>query len=171
MIRHLISVFPDREDLGDTPEQQAQIARAITAALDHQNIAIPCCVNVLLTDDAGIQALNAEHRNLDRPTDVLSFPLQDLVPGEAIEPTDADCDPESGAYLLGDMAISLERASAQAEEYGHSLARELSFLAVHSILHLLGYDHERSPEEEALQFSLTEEILVGIGLPRTSDKQ
>lgn len=164
--KHNISVIATNEKLGFTEEHESTIDMAIRAALEHEKVAIPCDVYVMITDNEGIRQLNCEHRGLDRPTDVLSFPMQDLVPGQEINPSPLEIDPQTGLYMLGDMVISLDKAKEQAEEYGHSLERELAFLAVHSILHLLGYDHEKGAEEEAAQFGTTEEILTDIGLKR-----
>jgi probable rRNA maturation factor len=110
-------------------------------------------VSVLLTDDAGIAELNRLYRGREGPTDVLSFAQRE---GEGADPEDP---------VLGDIVISIERARAQAAEYGHSVAREVGFLAVHGLLHLLGYDHE-TPEEEAVMMARTEAILSPLGLTR-----
>ena len=117
------------------------IKKCVNAALDAERIGVPCEINILVTDDAGIQTVNRESRNIDKPTDVLSFPMFEFEPGNP--PTDwVDYqDPESGLVPLGDMCISLERAMAQAEEFGHSVRREVGYLTIHSMLHLLGYDH------------------------------
>ena len=117
------------------------IKKCICATLEAERIAVPCEINVLVTDDAGIQIINRESRNLDKPTDVLSFPMFQLEPGNP--PTDwVDYqDPATGLVPLGDMCISLERAMAQAQEFGHSTRREVGYLTIHSMLHLLGYDH------------------------------
>ena len=119
----------------------AIIKKCINATLDAERISVPCEINVLITDDAGIQIVNRETRELDKPTDVLSFPMFQLEPGNP--PTDwADYqDPDTGLVPLGDMCISLERAVAQAQEFGHSTRREVGYLTIHSMLHLLGYDH------------------------------
>ena len=110
-----------------------------------------------------------EMRQVDRPTDVLSFPMFDLAPGE--KPEAGDEDPESGLVPLGDMCISLERAAAQAAEFGHSVEREVSYLTVHSVLHLLGYDHmDEGPMKR--QMRLHEEfILDKLGITRASEKE
>ena len=121
------------------PETEALLDRVISATLEAEGVALPCEISVLLTDDAGIHQINREMREVDRPTDVLSFPMFDLEPGQHLE--DGEEDPETGLVPLGEMCISLERAAAQAEEFGHSVERELSYLTVHSVLHLLGYDH------------------------------
>ncbi len=114
------------------------LRQVIPAALEAEGVAVPWEVDVLFTDDEGIHQINLEQREVDRPTDVLSFPMFDLRPGE--HPTEEDADPGTGLVPLGDMVISLERARAQGEEYGHGTRREVAYLAVHSVLHLLGYD-------------------------------
>jgi len=128
-----------RRGLG-RPEAYRLIRRAVLAALAEEGVDVPCEVNVLLADDAVLHELNLQHRGVDRPTDVLSFPLNDLRPGE-FDAAQCECDPETGRCLLGDMALSLERCERQGEEFGHGFERELQYLAVHSTLHLLGYDH------------------------------
>ena len=117
------------------------IKKCIHATLDAERISVPCEINVLVTDDAGIRIINRESRGLDKPTDVLSFPMFQLTPGDP--PTDwlEYEDPATGLVPLGDMCISLERAVAQAAEFGHSARREVGYLTIHSMLHLLGYDH------------------------------
>ena len=97
-------------------------------------------VSVMLTDDEGIRCVNREFRGVDSATDVLSFPLNELEPGR-FDPQLCERDPETDAVLLGDMMISLPRCELQGEEFGHGFEREISYLTVHSILHLLGYDH------------------------------
>lgn len=123
-------------------------------------------VALTFVDDARIRELNRDWRGIDRPTDVLSFALHDDVGEPDIvfdELDDGATNPVSG--LLGDIIISLERAKAQSEEYGHSLEREIGFLFVHGFLHLLGYDHQTA-EEEAVMFAKQEEILRRAGLSR-----
>ncbi len=110
-------------------------------ALQEENITIPCEVNVLVTNDMGIQAINKASRNMDVPTDVLSFPMFQLTAGDPPKDWSAYIDPETERCPLGDMAISLERAIAQAKSFGHSERREVGYLTIHSVLHLLGYDH------------------------------
>ena len=117
------------------------IRKCIQGALDAERICVPCEINVLVTDDAGIQIINPESRNLDKPTDVLSFPMFQLEPGDPPADWTEYQDPASGLVPLGDMCISLERAIAQAQEFGHSSRREVGYLTIHSMLHLLGYDH------------------------------
>jgi probable rRNA maturation factor len=121
-------------------------------------------VDVLLTDDEGIHAINLEQRQVDRPTDVLSFPMFDLAPGDKPQPGWAD--PATGLVPLGDMVISLERCAAQAEEFGHPIERELAYLCVHSILHLLGYDHmDEGPMKRQMR-EQEEAILEKLGIGR-----
>ena len=119
----------------------AHIRKCIHAALDAERITVPCEINVLITNDAGIHLINKESRDIDRPTDVLSFPMFTLEPGNPRRDWTEFQDPATGLVPLGDMCISLERAKAQAAEYGHSVKREVGYLTIHSMLHLLGYDH------------------------------
>ena len=140
------------------------LRRVISAALEAEGMDLPCEINVLLTDDEGIHQVNLDMRGVDRPTDVLSFPMFDLSPGE--KPGEEHEDPDTGLVPLGDMCVSLERAAAQAEEYGHSVERELSYLAVHSVLHLLGYDHMDEGPMKAQMRRREEHILEGLGIRR-----
>lgn len=135
---HQISVTGNRRGV-NSPALAALLRRAVRGALAAEGVEAPCEVNILLTDDEGIHEVNREMRQVDAPTDVLSFPMFDLRPGE--HPDQEDADPDTGRVPLGDMCLSVERARAQAAEYGHSFEREISYLAVHSVLHLLGYDH------------------------------
>ena len=123
-----------------------------------------CEVNVLVTNDTGIRRVNLDMREVDAPTDVLSFPMFELAPGD--KPPEEDADPATGLVPLGDMCISLERAKAQAKEYGHSNRRELAYLAVHSVLHLLGYDHQDEGPMKARMREREEAIMSGLGLER-----
>ena len=135
------------------------IQKCIETTLALEGIQIPCEINVLVTNDKGIHAINKASRNIDRPTDVLSFPMFDLEAGNP--PTDWDLyfDPETGRCPLGDMCISLERAMAQAKEFGHTTRREVGYLTIHSMLHLLGYDHLDEAEQKA-QMRQREEIIA-----------
>lgn len=123
------------------PQTVKLVRKAVDAALSAEGIEEPCAVEILLTDDETIHEINREHRNVDRPTDVLSFPMNELVPGE-FDPDFCEYDYERDCLLLGDMVISMERCDQQGEEFGHGYAHEVQYLAVHSTLHLLGYDHE-----------------------------
>ena len=123
------------------PLISAHITKCIEATLREEKITAPCEINVLVTDDTGIHAINKASRDIDRPTDVLSFPMFQLEPGNPPQNWEDYLDIETGLCPLGDMCISLERATAQANEFGHSVKREVGYLTIHSMLHLLGYDH------------------------------
>ena len=142
----------------------ALIRRTIRTALAAEGLTAPCEVDVLLTDDDGIHEINREMRQVDRPTDVLSFPEFELTPGQLPGPEDAD--PGAGLIPLGDMVLSMERVSAQAKEYGHSKRRELSYLVTHSVLHLLGYDHLDEGPMKAQMRAREEAIMALLGLER-----
>ena len=143
----------------------ARMELVITAALEAEKVAIPCEISVLLTDDEGIHQINLDMRGVDRPTDVLSFPMFELEPGVPPEGEDY-LDPDSELCPLGDMCISLERAEEQAKEFGHSVEREICYLTVHSILHLLGYDHLDEGPMKAQMRGREEAILAGLGITR-----
>ena len=117
------------------------IKKCINATLEAEGVKADCEINVLVTNDKGIHAINLASRQIDRPTDVLSFPMFQLEPGNAPEDWEEYQDFETELVPLGDMCISLERAQAQAKEFGHSAKREVGYLTIHSMLHLLGYDH------------------------------
>ena len=123
------------------PLMAGHIHKCIAATLAAEKITVPCEINVLITDDVGIHGINLASRQIDSPTDVLSFPMFQLEPGNPPQDWDAYKDPETKLVPLGDMCISLERATAQAKEFGHSVKREVGYLTIHSMLHLLGYDH------------------------------
>lgn len=138
-----IIYFTNEQDkLPITYKLKLLVRRAVVAALDHEQYENPCEVSVTFTDNERIRELNRQYRQIDSPTDVLSFPLTDYS-GESLEPVVDE--PE---VSLGDIVLSLERAAEQAEAYGHSFEREVAFLCVHSVLHLLGYDHETGEEDE-----------------------
>ena len=140
----------------------AIIKKCIQSTLDAERIAVPCEINVLVTNDAGIHLINKTSRDIDRPTDVLSFPMFQLEAGNP--PTDWEeyQDPMTGLVPLGDMCISLERAKAQAAEFGHSPRREVGYLTIHSMLHLLGYDHLDEGEMKKQMRGREEAIASGI---------
>lgn len=132
------------------------IRKACIATLTEENFPFDAEIEVTLTDDESIKELNKNFRNTDRSTDVLSFPLG--------ENGVYDTNPESGMKMLGDVVISVEHAVMQSELYGHSLEREISFLTVHSMLHLLGYDHINSKLEETVMREKQDIILEELGL-------
>ena len=143
-----------------------QIRKCILAALDEEGVDTPCEINVLVTDDASIRAINKAYRNIDKATDVLSFPMFQLTPGAPPTLDDVEADPGTGLVPLGDMVLSLERAEAQGAEYGHGAEREAAYLAVHSVLHLLGYDHLDEGPQKARMRAREEAILNGLGIGR-----
>ena len=144
--------------------KRAFVRRVIRAALEAEGVALACEVDVLITNDDGIREINLTQRNMDAPTDVLSFPALELQAGE--KPTEADADPGTGLIPLGDMALSWERVLEQAKEYGHSNRRELAYLVTHSVLHLLGYDHMDEGEQKALMREHEEIIMEKLELRR-----
>ncbi len=159
-------IYIDWELSGQNPYKPL-LTRVIAAALEAEGVTIPCGVDVLLTTDEGIREINLEQRQIDKATDVLSFPMLELTPGTPPDGTGEDeLDPETGLCPLGDMVISVERAEAQAQEFGHSIQRELAYLAVHSVLHLLGYDHLDEGTQKAQMRAREEAILEDLGVTR-----
>ena len=138
------------------------IKKCIVKTLEAEGVRIGCEINVLITNDQGIQGINRAIRNIDKPTDVLSFPMFTLTPGELPEDWSDYTDPDTQLCPLGDMAISMERAAAQANEFGHSLRREVGYLTIHSVLHLLGYDHLDEGEQKKQMRQREESIAATI---------
>lgn len=143
------------------PYISSVISRCVEAVLDAEGVKVPCEINVMVTNDKGIQAINKAYRQIDKPTDVLSFPMFQLEPGMPPE-GDEYLDPETQMCPLGDMAISLERAIAQAKEFGHSVRREVGYLTIHSMLHLLGYDHMDDGPQKAQMRQHEERIAASV---------
>lgn len=147
--------------------------QVITEVLDMEACPYEAEVSLTLTDNTEIQRLNKEFRRMDRPTDVLSFPMVDFQNPADYDLLEADgweayFNPESGELMLGDIVISVERAMEQAEEFGHSLKREYAFLIAHSMLHLLGYDH-MIPEEARVMEERQEAVLHKLNITREGD--
>ena len=157
-MEHEIYVSREKKNLGHR-NAAALIKKAVNMALDAEQIPVPCLISVMLTDEEGIRRVNRDFRGIDRATDVLSFPLNELSPG-AFDPEDCEKDPETGAVMLGDMMISLPRCEAQGEEFGHGFEREILYLSVHSVLHLLGYDHVDEGEMKR-QMRAREKFIMG----------
>ena len=153
---HIIYIENEQDRCWFSFAMRRLLKSAVAAVLLEEDYRYRAEVSITLVDDERIRELNREYRHIDRATDVLSFPTGDN-----------EEDPAEGAVPLGDIVISLERAYAQAAEYGHSPEREVAFLCVHSMLHLLGYDHETSKEDEAEMFSRQEMILSAMGLARS----
>ncbi|HBW34957.1 rRNA maturation RNase YbeY [Desulfosporosinus sp. BICA1-9] len=146
------SILPERQDALTT-----LLNNAITETIHLSGGRSEAEVSLMLVDDQRIHALNLEYRGVDRPTDVLSFALQ--------EEMDEEPDFEFEDEMLGDIVISVERAREQAEEYGHSFEREIVYLAVHGTLHLLGYDHEEEDDKLKMR-NKEEEVMTKLGLER-----
>ena len=127
------------------------LRRCITKALELEHVTLPCEINVLITDNEGIHRINLEQRQVDAPTDVLSFP-------------DGTADPDSGVIALGDVVICARRAEEQARSFGHSFQRELAYLTAHSVLHLLGYDHVDSEEDDRIMRQKQNAVMRAMGL-------
>ena len=157
-MEHEVYVSREVSGLGHN-ESAALIKKAVKMALDAEGVDIPCIISVMLTDDEGIHAVNKEFRGVDRATDVLSFPMNELEPGN-FDPDMCETDPETGSVMLGDMMISVPHCEAQGEEFGHGYKREIMYLTVHSILHLLGYDHIDEGEMKA-QMRAREKAIMG----------
>ena len=161
--KHYLPITAD-VSVGSLDKKSALIRRAIRTVLEEEGMDLPCEISVLLTDDEGIHQTNLEMRGVDRPTDVLSFPMFELQPGEL--PDEMDADPATGLIPLGDMVLSMERVEQQAKEFGHSRRRELCYLVVHSVLHLLGYDHLDEGEMKAQMRAREEAIMAALGIER-----
>ncbi len=158
-------------ETGDTLDfdYESMLTSVIEATAEEEHCPYEFEVNVTFTDNEGIRQINREFRELDMPTDVLSFPMVSYErPGDfsGLEQDSAsNFHPETGELLLGDIVISLERAREQAQEYGHSLQREICFLAAHSMLHLFGYDHMEEQERIVME-QKQEKVLQSLGITR-----
>lgn len=159
-----VSIRNNQRKFKVTKDMRDLVRSAVKAALEYMDFPLKSEVSVMFTDDEEIHELNRLHRGVDRPTDVLSFPLFEYDENGDIIEDDLDFNP-NGEMILGDIVISLETASRQAQEYGHSFEREIGFLTVHSMLHLFGYDH-MTPEDEGEMFGYQREILERMGLER-----
>ena len=158
-MNNTVYIQNDQQKLPVTQKLRGLVRRSVNAALKYEDFQRPCEVSVTFTDNEKIRELNAQYRSIDRATDVLSFPL-----------FDEDFEDEE-ELALGDVVLSLEKAEEQAKEYGHSFEREVAFLVVHSVLHLLGYDHETSKEDEKEMFFRQEEVMKMLKLERKTDKE
>lgn len=150
-------------------DYEALIRQVIIGCMDFEKCPYEAEVNVLLTDNEQIHEINREHRNIDAPTDVLSFPMVDYRKPADFEPLEEASEEyfnyETGELVLGDIVISLEKVLEQAENYGHSVRRELGFLVAHSMLHLFGYDHMEE-EERLVMEERQRAVLDGLGINR-----
>ena len=160
-MKHKIYTTNNQSKVELTPSLRALAKKVIIAALDDAELEIPVEISLTFTDNEGIRELNKKYRNKDVPTDVLSFPMFENGEIEYDDESDEPC-------ALGDIVISLEKAKSQAEEYGHGIDREVGFLCVHSVLHLLGYDHETSKDDEEYMNETCEYVLDTLGLKRNT---
>ena len=158
-MNNTVYIQNDQEKLPVTQKLRGLVRKSVNAALKYEDFQRPCEVSVTFTDNEKIKELNAQYRSIDRATDVLSFPLFD------------DDFEDDEVLALGDVVLSLEKAEEQAKEYGHSFEREVAFLVVHSVLHLVGYDHETSEEDEKDMFFRQEEIMKLLKLERKTDEK
>lgn len=161
-MKHKINITYDIISLR-LPSVGGIIRRCIEATLDAEGVMVPCEISVLVTDNDGIHAINKASRNIDRPTDVLSFPMFALTAGKLPDDWSAYLDVETGLCPLGDICISLEKALEQAKEFGHTPRREVGYLTIHSVLHLLGYDHMDEGAQKAQMRAREDAITATIG--------
>lgn len=160
MVKLLIENEQDKIEV--TAQMTDMIKTVCEAVMDMEECGFDAEISVTLTDNENIHALNREHRGIDRATDVLSFPMLDFDGDEA----DAEYDYDEDLVMLGDIVISLEKACEQAQEYNHSLRREIAFLTAHSMLHLLGYDHVDDEEGERLMREKQDRVLTLLKITR-----
>ncbi len=159
-MRNYINFSNEQDKEPVTPELRCLVKMAIYSALEYEDFSKKAEISVTFTDNEGIHEINSAQRGVDAPTDVLSFPMM------SGEDSDADTDYSNGAVMLGDIVLNLERARAQAAEYGHSYTREVAFLTVHSVLHLLGYDHLTSEEDDRDMRARQDAVLDMMGITR-----
>lgn len=162
-------IYIENEEGPELDLNYTEIANLVTeGVLDYENCPYESQVELLLTNNDEIQRINNEFRGIDRPTDVLSFPMieyESPADFSSLEEDDSNFDPETGELILGNIVISKEKVLAQAEEYGHSVKREFAFLIAHSMLHLLGYDHMEEDERLVME-EKQRSILANLGIER-----
>ncbi len=159
-----VSIRNNQDKFKVTKEIRSLVRLAVKTSLEYMEFPMNSEISVMFVDNEEIRVLNCRHRDIDRATDVLSFPLFEYDENGEIIEDELDSSPE-GELILGDIVISLERAREQAEEYGHSFEREIGFLTVHSMLHLFGFDHMTTEDEEEM-FDYQREILEEMHLTR-----
>ena len=156
-------------DVPFTFDYEALAGEVVAFTIDHEGFPYEAEVNLTLTDNEGIHAINKEYRQIDRPTDVLSFPMLSYeTPGDfsfLSDENEDDFNPDTGELLLGDIVLCVQKIKEQADKYGHSEKRELAFLTAHSMMHLFGYDH-MTPEESAVMEAKQNEVLERLGITR-----
>ncbi len=159
----MVDIIFDNAGVEISAEEENTIRSAVECALKTENIEFDTEISVTLTDNEGIRGLNCQYRDIDRETDVLSFPMYEFeTPAEFDE---AELSLEPGAAVLGDIIISMEKVKEQALEYGHSDKRELSYLTVHSVMHLLGYDH-MTDDDKTIMRAHEEAVMSKLGIQR-----
>lgn len=162
-MNHQISIGFETE-VEDAKAVEELIRTCALRVLESENVPFDAAIDVTVVDADEIRRLNAEHRDKDAVTDVLSFPMYEFYNGQPQEELEAE--PDSGCVMLGDMILCYTRAVEQAAQFGHSPARECGYLTTHSVLHLLGYDHERNDEDTRLMRGKEEDNLAFLGLTR-----
>ena len=155
----------EQDKIALTDELIHQIKRVCDRVLESEECNFDAQISITFADNAAIRRINREQRGIDRPTDVLSFPMLEFDE-EGNAQGDYEYDYDTGLVILGDIVISMEKAAEQAENFGHSFLREVCFLTVHSMLHLLGYDHVDDPRGEAVMNEKQEKILQELGITR-----
>lgn len=160
-MNHEIYIEDAREVPSLSDDAQKLIEAVINQTLSSENIKKDCFVSVTVVDPEEIKELNLEHRNVDSVTDVLSFPVVNLLEGDVGEAGDYF----EGRLILGDVVLCAERAKEQSEEFGHSIEREIGYLTCHSVLHLIGYDHENEDEREVMR-QKEEKVMNSLNLKR-----
>jgi probable rRNA maturation factor len=159
-------MLDNRQSCYETTEIEKLLSTVYKRVLEDMNMDDNYEASVILTDNGEIRELNREHRGIDSPTDVLSFPMRNYDDlGNSCEEDIEDMDMDTGEIVLGDIVISLERADEQSKDYGHSFEREISFLMVHGMLHLLGYDHIEEDDRKVMR-SREESILSSLNINR-----
>lgn len=159
----MVEFILENETDEEISEQQInELNRVCCEIMKNEECNFDAEISFTFTDNEGIREINRDYRNIDRPTDVLSFPMLEFGDDE----TDVEYETEDGLVLLGDIVISIERAKEQAQEFGHSLRRELAFLTAHSMLHLLGYDHVDDPVGEKMMIEKQDIALNALGITR-----
>lgn len=165
-MKDVINITFDKGSRLQRLQLSAHLKHCICATLRAEHVSVPCEINVLVTDNQTIRVINNQYRKIDHETDVLSFPMFQFTAGTLPKDLTPYIDGETGCLPLGDMAISLDKAIAQAKEYGHSVKREIGYLTIHSVLHLLGYDHIDEAEMKKQMRAREEVICKEIDLKR-----
>ncbi len=158
-------LIENEQNFLEISEEVESLVKAVCdKALELEECDFDAQISITFTDNKSIHEINSEHRGIDRPTDVLSFPMIEF--DEEGNADSSDFEYDGDFVMLGDIVISIEKAIEQAKEFGHSVTREIAFLTAHSMLHLLGYDHETSEEDEKIMFSKQENILEELNITR-----